>query len=268
MNKKLLELAQVFRQFNIYPKSDYTNNTPAKVFINTYPENHYAKDLREVLKIQPNMHTRRGADLPYWGEKVFVGKNTKRNVMIIAQDSKSKSARSIVLHAHLMNIFNFDNDPKANEYKNFVKKHHTDIEKKKRVFKGWVKFREFFKEANIDLNYVYITDAKKVYLNRNKKKFDDTSSENLLKEEIRICDPKLIVSIGSSPLNLLQKYLISKDRIRYACSFGKVQTISNRRIVVIPFLSGNGIIGKGRTKKIFEDRVKSSKRLIQNELRN
>jgi len=113
----------------------------------------------------------------------------------------------------------------------------------------------------IDLKYCYITDAAKVYKNGSWKDrdFDKKKSKELLQSEIELCNPDLIILLGASGLELLNK------NIKYgeAVERGKPIFINGRECVVTPFFTG-----QGPTQKNFKERLKIASKLIESKTKN
>jgi len=196
--KKISELAQLFAEYKIYPKSCYNDYSPVKAFQRMFPENYYSKDLETFLSYQNYKPTQRGADLPWWGEKFFTEEIGFR-ISIISQDSLYKDAGSIVLAAHL---FPFVNNPV--QYQQFVDEMGV---KKYFSFSRYKRVEDQLTKWGIDFNFLYITDASKVYKEGSWKDrdFDREKSKKLLEVEIEFCEPNLIILLGTPALRLLDK---------------------------------------------------------------
>lgn len=249
--KKINELAQLFAKYKIYPKSCYNDCSPARVFQRMFPENHYSKDLETFLSCQNYKSTQRGADLPWWSKSFFTEELDSR-VLIISQDSLSKDAKSIVFFAHLMPVIN-------NEYRY---KEYVDQLNGKRSFSfknSWNKVRKQLIEWNIDFDFLYITDASKVYKKGSlkDKDFDRGKNKELLESEIEFCNPDLIILLGEQPLNLLYKTKSYSSVVEG----GKSILVKGKKCVVAPFF-----IGQGRTQKNFKGRLEIATNLIRKEI--
>jgi len=248
--KKISELAQFFAKYKIYPKSCYNGCSPVKVFQRMFPEDHYSKDLEMFLSYQNYKFTQRGADLPWWGRKFFT-KQVGFRILIVGQDSLAKDAGSIVLFSHLMPIINTEG-----RYKEYTDKLKL---KKPFSFNNWNKIRAQLINWNINLDFLYITDAAKVYKKGSWKNrdFDRQKSKELLETEIEFCNANLIILLGKQPLHLLDKtknYTSAvEDRIPLL--------IRGKKCVVAPFFIGNGPVGN-RHGKGFKKRLEIASNLI------
>lgn len=94
MESSIIKLAKIFQEYKIYPNGKYKNNTPVYWFLEDFKDDHYLKDILEFLKYQNYITHRRGADLPWWGEKYFCSEKGIR-VMIISQDSLADGAAKL-----------------------------------------------------------------------------------------------------------------------------------------------------------------------------
>jgi hypothetical protein len=152
--KKISELAKLFAEYKIYPQIRYNDCSPVGVLQKKYPGNHYSKDLELFLSYQNYKPTRRGADLPWWGRKFFT-KQVGFRILIVSQDSLTKDAGSIVLFSHLMPVINTEG-----RYKEYTDKLKL---KKPFSFNSWNKIRTQLINWNMNPEFLYITDAAKVY---------------------------------------------------------------------------------------------------------
>lgn len=252
--KKIKELAQLFAKYKIYPRSCYNNRSPVRVFQKMFPENHYSRDLEEFLFYQDYKSMQRGADLPWWGQKFFT-KQIGFRILIVGQDSLTKDAGSIVFFTHLMLIISTNS-----KYKEYTDKLKL---KKPFSFNSWNKVRTQLISWNINLDFLYITDASKVYKNGSRKDRDfdkEGKSKELLEAEIKHCNPNLVILLGGQPLYLLDK----NQKYNIVVESGKPILIKERRCVVAPFFIGNGSIGN-RHGKGFKKRLEIATRLIKKE---
>jgi len=245
--EKIKELAQLFAKYKVYSKSCYDYYSPARTFRRMFPENHYSQDLKTFLSYQDYEPTQRGADLPWWGRGFFAKQKSFR-ALIVAQDSAARDAGSIVLFTHLMPIIN-----NSAQYKDYTNRLNV---KNPFRFSGWNKMKSQFIKWNIDLDFLYMTDASKVYKEGSWKDwdFDRKKSKELLESEIEFCNPDLIILLGTSPLYLLD------NTVNYASVVegGKPISILGRSCVVSPFL-----IGQGPSQKDFEIKLKTATYLIK-----
>lgn len=246
--KKLEDLAQIFANYRIYPNQCYHDNSRVKIFQRDFPNNHYSKDLEILLSYQNYEPTQRGADLPFWGKEYFTDKKDFR-VLIVGQDSQCIDAGSIILHSNLMSI-------DENEYAN--KRSFSELNK--RSLTGLNERKVQLTEWGIDFNFLYMTDASKVYKNGSwkNKNFDKEKSKELLEAEIEFCDPNLIILLGAPALNLLDN---TKKYASVVIS-GEYIPIKGRCCVVSPFLGGTS-----PCRSEYKDGLKIATRLIKEKLK-
>lgn len=238
--EKIRELAKLFTEYKTYPQSCFSDSTPAKIFQRMFPENHYSTDLEKFLSYQNYEPTQRGADLPWWG-KDFFSEELGCRVMVISQDTAVKDAGSITLVAQ---YFPDEFDGLLNE-----------INKGRRR-----KIKEQLTDWDIDVDFLYITDASKVFKNGSWEDwdFDREKCKKLLESEIEICKPDLIILLGSQPLRLLDE----NKKYSVVVEAGKTILIKNINCVVAPYFFGNGPVGN-RGGKGFEERLKIATDLIR-----
>ncbi len=228
--EKIIELAKIFAKYKIYPKEKFTINTAVGWFLEN-SDNYYAQHLRnDFLPEQNYPSEKRGADLPFWGKEYFFRKG--KRIFIVAQDSKTSDAGSIVFWAHLFGNLDL--------YKRFRSAFGEDPET---AFKKYSKF--ILEECKLNLDFLYITDAKKVYQDNSREKFDDCQSQNLLKEEVNFCQPNVIIFLGLSGLELLtgKKWKL----IDYYQSNEDIK-IKGIDCFVFPFPTGKGSIWRNQEK--------------------
>ncbi len=187
--EKISELAKLFAEYKIYPKEKFTTNTVTGWFLKN-SDSYYAQDLKnDFLSEQNHQSEKRGTDLPFWGKGYFSNRKGKR-IFIITQDSDTPDAGSVVFLAHLFGNLDL--------YKKFRSAFGYNPEV---AFKKYSKF--ILEECKLNLDFLYITDAKKVYENNSRKKFDDYQSQALLEKERNFCHPDAIIFLGRSGLELL-----------------------------------------------------------------
>lgn len=246
---KISRLAQLFAKYKIYPKAKFTTNTAAGWFLEN-SDNYYAEDLRNYFLPEQNYQSeKRGADLPFWGKEYFSDRKGKR-IFVVAQDSQTPDAGSIVFLAHLFK--NLD----------LYKKYKTALGKNPEVK---LRYDEFIlEECKLNLNFLYITDAKKVYQDSSWKKFDRHQSQKLLEEEINFCQPDAIIFLGSAGLNLL----LGKTK-KLADYYQNGEEIKIRGIdcFVFPFPTGNGLIWKKKYKEKVEIEIGKLKKSIYEKIK-
>jgi len=222
---KIGKLAQLFAKYRIYPKEKFTINTAVGWFLEN-SDNYYADDLKnDFLPEQNYLSEKRGADLPFWGKEYF-SNGKGRRIFIITQDSQTPDAGSIVFWAHF-----FGNPALFEDFKKAIGKKSQSR----------LRYDEFIlNDLKIPTDFVYITDAKKVYQNNSWEKFDDQQSKNLLEEEISFCQPDAIIFLGSSGLELLA----GKRRLADYYQGSENIKINGIDCFLFPFPTGMGLIWK------------------------
>ncbi|MEH6908554.1 uracil-DNA glycosylase family protein [Neobacillus drentensis] len=213
---KITSLGEIFKPYGIYPQDRFHEKTAVRVFQNTHPFHHYAKEAEHFIQTQPVNSDRIGADMPYWGKKYF-SKEKGTRYFIISQDSNSLDAGSIVFYAQLMN-----NEISPDEINTYINKHCLT------KFRSWGEARKFLLlELELDMDYVYLTDAKKVYpigkkeqnlkADQNQRQkwlsFEEETSRKLVFEEIELCSPDVIIAMGTNALDLLNPNLPTQSVI-------------------------------------------------------
>lgn len=253
-NNKIEELSLIFEKYKIYPQSCYRDSF-LSYFSETHKENYYAKDINEFIEYHNYKQERIGADLPYWGSKYFTDEKGIR-IFIIAQDSNSKDAESVTFYANLMQIMDLK------QYKEYIGKFQK--------FTGWGKVKELLNDCNINLDYTYITDARKVYpvesIKYKESKSDDKEiveykrkarrkllinrkndaiNKELIEQEIKFCKPDVIIILGNAGLNLLDRNLKLTDILEGDSVIYK----ETKKYFICPFPSNaNAIYNKYKNK--------------------
>jgi hypothetical protein len=221
IHERIHKLSEIFRPYQIYPMSRFHSGTAAKIMQNKYEGSHYIEDLNTFLNNQVENSNRIGADLPWWGKKYFTNEKGVR-IFIISQDSLAIDAGSIVFYMPFMDDLEMNNKL----VEDFINSNGLD------KFAGWGITKEFFKGCGINLDYVYVTDARKVYpensFNDGTKAFLDelknyknelkaydiqrtilesnsTETKQLLIEEINYCKPDIIITLGEVGFRYLFK---------------------------------------------------------------
>jgi len=245
------KLFELFALYNIYPKKCYTEFSPVKIFQKLYPNNYFCKDLDDLIAKQNFESTQRGADLPWWGRDYFKDTDGLR-IMIISQDSLVPDAGSIVLFSQLFSEIKIGEKSKYDEFENKL------INNRRSFFNSWKTIQEIFNYWNLDFNFLYITDASKVYNFNSWKDFDfnKVKSKKLLEDEIDLCKPDLIILLGRNPLVLLDQNL-SKDFTNLIMN-EKIVRIMNRNCIVSPFL-----VGMGKTQSNFKIKIEKVKKMLK-----
>lgn len=219
MNEKLEALAELYAKDRIYPLNCFTNSSIVRIFQKKYPQNHYSREVELILKRQPNEPAQRGADLPWWGSKFFSG--TDKKIMVISNDSLSPDAGSVVFYACLMQVLD------EAYYRDFIRNHNLT------KFVSWKKAKNLLSRMS-PLENMFITDASKVYREGSWKDrdFNHIRSRALLKKEIEICNPYLVILLGEQPLRVLG------FEQKYADVVGKaVLSKEGKKYIVAPFPS-------------------------------
>lgn len=255
----ILNLAHLYRDFQIFPKEKYTSGTPLIEFQKLYPNNYYSQDINLLLEQQNYDSHLRGADLPWWGDRFFQNP-TGPKVMLIAQDSNALDAGSVVMYAHLYNEI-----PLTSEitYNQFINKLSTrDLFK----YNNWKRAFQQVKNWKINLGNIYLTDAKKVYkphIDGQKDSFDNVQSVILLEKEIKIASPDYIITLGSQAFNLLSSTTLLSVKGNYAeaVECGEVIQLSQGKLIVSPFITG-----QCHTSPNFKERLKIATELIHREI--
>jgi hypothetical protein len=237
MSEKISELSKVYCEYKIYPLDCFNSKTFIRKFQSDYKDNHFSRDIEIFLSHHKYSQDRIGADLPWWGSKYFTNEEGFR-IMIISQDSLSEDAGSVALYANLMPLMSVP------EYERYIRKFEG--------FSSWSLAKNFFQDINIDFDFVFITDGRKVYPtqslnyqgnsteNRKKRKsFIQSESTkfmnlqlSLLKEEIRVCNPDVIIVLGKS-INLFDKKIFPSNLYESDCCV-EIEGIS---YIVPPFPS-------------------------------
>jgi hypothetical protein len=220
---KIKQLGELFRPYGIYPQDRFNEKTAFKVFQKTHPDHHYSREAQYLISTQQRHSDRIGADLPYWGKNYF-SNDHKTRYFIISQDSNSLDAGSIVFYANLMNSENHPEDITT-----YISRFGLT------PFKSWKDAREFFlTDLELDMDYVYITDAKKVYpKGKREQNYQadqkqrqkwlaecEEHSRELIFKEISFCSPDVIITMGTNALSLLnpnslsQSILIEKNQLK------------------------------------------------------
>lgn len=243
---KIVDLASIYSEYKIFPLNTFQPNTPLRVFQRMFPDNYYSRDMNNFLSLHDYLSTRRGADLPWWGEKYFESDNVKR-CMIVSQDSLSLDSGSVAFYAHIMQEVKDEKD-----YRKFYEK--LDKEYQKFGYGNWSKIKRLILGWGFDFEKLFITDASKVYMEGSREKFDIKKSKELLEREINFCKPDILVLLGAKPLKLLSNEYLYSDIVDKA-ELLKIDGIST---VVCPFPVGNGL-----TQKNFSERMNKASDIIK-----
>lgn len=251
MSNNKEKLFDLFARYKIYPIKCYGKNSPARIFQKLYPNNYFSKDLDNLIARQSYESMQRGADLPWWGRDYFKNIDGLR-IMIISQDSLVADAGSIVLGSQLFSEIKTGDKEKYDEFENKL------VNKRGSFFNSWKTIQEIFNYWNLDFNFLYITDASKVY-NFNSWKdfdFDKEKSKELLECEIDLCSPNIIIALGRSPLALLDRNL-SKNFTNLIME-EKTVKIMGRDCIISPFL-----VGMGKTQSNFKVKIEKVKKILE-----
>jgi hypothetical protein len=241
----ITKLAGIFKNYKTYPKECFGDGSPVQVFKKMFPDDPYARDLQAFISLQNYKPTQRGSDLPWWGAKYFTNEYGFR-VFIVAQDSNTKDAESIVFFSHLFPSINTLD--LYRQYTSSIK--HKGTSKKSFGFNSYIGVQNKLIEWGINFDFLYITDAAKVYKHNSWKDndFDFEKSKKLLKDEIEFCNPDLIILLGWKALRIVDETQSFRNIVE-SHSFMK---INGKQIVVAPFLCGQGLC-QHNFKKRFEN---------------
>lgn len=211
----------------------------------------YFQSIEQMKEMLPDKSIQRGADLPFWGEKYFLKDEKGLRTMIIAQDSLSEDAGSIVFYAPLLSL-NWDKETYNTQFYNRLPK---------KTF-GYNSYQDVLFALNslqVNLDFLYLTDARKVYkannLSKEQQKIDKVASFKFIKREIEIVKPQLIYLLGSQSFTLFgyKKEQFSEYVGR------KIIEVEHTPAIVAPFVTGNG--NKGSNKERFIKRFKNTQAL-------
>ena len=222
-------LIKIFKDYKIYPKSRFIDKTFIRKFIEIYPNDSYSKDILRLIEVQDINSNIRGADLPWWGKKYFTDTKITKKTFIISQDSDAVDAGSVVFHACIIPYIkdNANDKELINKFNGYG--FYKPVFKLKNIFMG---------EWNINLDYTYITDAKKVFTDNNKlkKNFDIEKSHELIIKEIEVGNPDIIVLLGNNALHCLVKDKLKLKKIKNKPDFD----FNGKRCIFAPFPVGQG----------------------------
>ncbi|KUO51850.1 MAG: hypothetical protein APF76_14990 [Desulfitibacter sp. BRH_c19] len=241
--EKLTALATLYAEEMIYPLECYKNSSIVRIFQRRYPKNYYSQDIEVLLKNQKYIRVQRGADLPWWGSKYFDEKH--KRIMIISNDSLSPDAGSIVFYACLMQIID------EYQYRDFIRDYNLP------KFISWKKSKDLLSRIS-SLDNMFITDASKVYRRGswNDRDFDHEKSRLLLKREIEICNPNLVILLGEQPLKVLE------FKQKYANVVGsEILSAESKKFIVAPFPSNANA-------RNYEERAYNTEKLVKSILGN
>jgi hypothetical protein len=263
-HEKIKELSTLFFKYKIYPKSSFENSF-VNHFISTNQENYYSRDIIDFLSIHQYVQLKIGADLPWWGKEYF-GINSKIRTFVIAQDSNSSDAGSVTFYANLMQLMNKE------QYKCYVSKFQR--------FDGWILVKELFELCDLNMDYTYITDARKIYPDESLKykdiigdneesikekarlrrkllinKRNSSINSELLKSELKLCSPNVIIILGNSGLNLIDNSVKLTDILDAGCTLSK----NGIEYLVAPFPS--------RASTIYEKYKLKAANIIRNKMK-
>lgn len=243
-NDMIKTLSKIYSKYRTYSLECYIEDSPVRVFQKLYPNNHYSQDIELFLAQHNYSATKRGADLPWWGSKYFSGKNGFR-IMLVSQDSLASDGGSVVLFSHLL--------PEVSNREQYERYNLLLNNRQTYAYSSWARIKRQLEEWNINYDFMYITDAAKVYEEGSYNKFDMKLSRDLLEEEIKFVSPNLLVLLGGSPLRLINKSI----RYNVAVEAKEYLFIHGIKTVVSPFPSGNGL-----TQRNFKERITNATDLI------
>lgn len=250
MNDRIKILSIEFAQYKTYPLIRFIGDSPLRKFQELYPSNHYSIEIENFLAYHNYDPIRRGADLPWWGKEFFSSKPGFR-VMIITRDSLAEDAGSVVLYSHLFPVIEAQGEYYS--YANSLNNKQTFS------FKSWNTFSAQFCEWGINMDFLYITDAAKVYKINSNTSFDKDKSRCLLKREIEICNPDLVIMLGSSSFELFTKGLKFGEVVEN----GQAINIQGIKCLVSPFITGQGV-----TQPRFKEKLSRATDVIKRTIKN
>jgi len=241
-------LSRLYASYQLYPVNCFTAGTPVQKFRELYPHDHYSRDVDPFPAHHKYSGTSKGADMPWWGRRYF-GSERGRRVVLVSQDSLAPDAGSVVFWMHL-----FDNIATRIDLMSFSRRLDTPYQTFR--YASYDRMRRQMTEWGLDLDFVFITDAAKVYRKGSwrDRDFDRQRSRRLLKDEVELCRPDLIVLLGAAGLSLLRPEL----RYEAAVENGKYISIGEVKSIVAPFP-----IGQGLTQLNFAARMATATNLIR-----
>lgn len=248
LGRSFSTLVDLFAEWDIYPRSCYVPGTPLREFQSLFPDSHFARDAEELLSAQPERSSRRGADLPWWGSRYF-SEAPGRRTMIVSQDSLAPDAGSVAFFACLFG--HCESKPDYLAYTSHLE------DPKLFPYASWARIRALLQEDwALDLDLVYITDARKVYRLGPKQiaRFNGSASRQLLQGEIEVTRPDLIVILGAPGVSLLFPDTTYADLVDERAS----RSMDGVPVVVSPFPIGNG-----RAQPGFAQRLQRATRRIR-----
>jgi hypothetical protein len=207
----------------------------------------YFRDMEDIKVVLPETLNVRGADLPYWGEYYFNKNEKGTRTMVIAQDSKSKDAGSIVFYAPLL--------PLKWDKVTYNEKFYSKLEQKTFPHSSYLQVLDAFDGWGVDLNFLYLTDARKVY--GEDGTIDEENSLIFVKNEIKAAKPDRIILLGRDAFTL---FGYKKENYRVFVGEKKIE-IDGITAVVAPFITGNG--RGGTNKELFPIRYENVKNLLK-----
>ncbi|MEI2368913.1 hypothetical protein [Niallia circulans] len=246
------KLTKLYSEYQIASKECLEQEKSPYVLIKKHSgHTEYFQSMEQLKGRLPDKSEQRGADLPFWGEKYFTKNKKGLRTMIIAQDSLSNDAGSIVFYAPLLHL-NWDKETYNTQFYNHLPK---------KTF-GYTSYQDVLFALNswqVDLDFLYLTDASKVYkpnnLPKEQQKIDKVTSYEFIKKEIDIVQPHLIYLLGSQAFTLFGY----KGGLFAEYVGKKIIEIENIPTIVAPFVTGNG--NKGSNKDRFVERFKGTQAL-------
>lgn len=257
------EWMSVFPKVNpIYPKGVFYNSrdgkhipnmkTPYQVIKRETFKNapRYFNTIEDLISLQDEKTTRRGADLPFFGEKYFAKDDNSIRTMVITQDSQAKDAGSIVFLAPLLAI-----PYTAPEYLSIHKRCRDYLSPNQFTSKSYSEVKSTFMDWGVNLDYLYITDSRKVY-QCDSNSFDERLSQQLLRKEIEMTKPDIIILAGDVAFCFAET--ISDVKVGTDCG-SVVFKINNATVVRAPFFTG-----RGRMSAVFKQKYNKTEDTLKN----
>lgn len=212
----------------------------------------YFSMMDNFINKQENASKRRGADLPYIGESYFSDKKGTR-VMMVTQNSDAPRAGSIVFLGPLL-AENYTDE----EYR-IVKGKCNSFLKPSQFHAGSYRHAvETLAYWNIDVQFLYLTDARKVH-HLNEEGYDEQMSIDLIENEIDAVAPDILVPAGDVAYNFLRN--LTQDQISTA-NGEVVFHVRGVPVVRAPFFTGRGRQGN------FQDKSDRTKATLESLLKN
>nr|WP_259548290.1 uracil-DNA glycosylase family protein [Heyndrickxia oleronia] len=257
---RLDRLTELYSEYQIASKECLEQEkSPYKLIQKHCGHTKYFQSMEQLKEKLPGQSEQRGADLPFWGKKYFSKSEKGLRTMIIAQDSLSEDAGSIVFYAPLLRL-NWDKET-------YHTKFYNHLPKKTFGYNSYQDILFALSSWQLNIDFLYLTDARKVYksnnLPKNQQKIDKVASYEFIKKEIEIVQPHLIYLLGSQAFTLFGY----KGELFAEYVGKKFIEIENIPAIVAPFVTGQGKSNKRRFIERF-DNTQSLSLQLREELLN